>query len=179
MNNKFVKLTALLTTLALFLAGCSGSGPTAAASPFTAENDIFSYVPVDTEKRIVTIGKYDSFDEAPLEAVLEAKFPEVDVVFVETLAGPDPFAYMALQDQQGELPDIQVCKVEAEDCDFLYDLSAESSLSRYNLTSLNTIRTYEELGSNQELMTSAIQESGEIRPFTEGRLVLDWDIVGQ
>ena len=96
MNNKFVKLTALLTTLALFLAGCSGSGPTAAASPFTAENDIFSYVPVDTEKRIVTIGKYDSFDEAPLEAVLEAKFPEVDVVFVETLAGPDPFAYLSL-----------------------------------------------------------------------------------
>lgn len=137
MNNRFVKFTALFTTLALFLAGCSGSGPAAAVSPFTAENDILSYEPIDTEKRIVTIGKYDSFDEKPMEAVLEARFPEIDVVFVETLAGPDPFVYMALQDQQGELPHIQICKVEAEDYDFLYDLSAESFLSRYNLTSLN------------------------------------------
>ena len=42
-----------------------------------------------------------------------------------------------------------------------------------------TIRTCEELGGNQELMTSAIQESGEIKPSADGRLVLDWEIIGQ
>ena len=42
-----------------------------------------------------------------------------------------------------------------------------------------TMRTCEELGNNQELMTFAIQESGEIKPVTDGRLVLNWDIAGQ
>lgn len=125
----------------LLLGGCSQDAPTTTDSPWnlTAENEIISYKPVDTGKTVITIGKYQAFDEAPLEAALEEKFPDLDVVFVEALGGSDPIAYMALQNKAGALPDLMFSTRSAPDNDFLYDLSAESFISRYNLSSLNTM----------------------------------------
>lgn len=128
----------LLVTL-LYTGCCGRKGQERNVFDNIAKDDIVTYNFVDMDKRIITVGKYDSFDEAPLERALEAKFPELDIVFAEMLAGPYPFTYMALQNEQGELPDLLFCKLDAEENDFLYDLAAEGFLSRYNLSSLDSL----------------------------------------
>lgn len=138
MKRPIVKAVAVTVAVVMLLTGCSTEKGQNKDS-FTADNEIISYTPVDTAKRIVTIGKYDSFDETFLEQALESHFPELDIVFMETLAGPNPFAYMALQSQQNKLPDIMFCKLDAPENDFLYDLSGEDFLGRYNLSALNSL----------------------------------------
>ncbi|ALU16277.1 ABC transporter substrate-binding protein [Eubacterium limosum] len=131
------KIASLITALAMMVTGCVGTGQSKTDQTYTADNEIITYKMVDTDKRVVTIGKYDSFDETRLEQAIETEFPELDIVFEETLAGPDPVAYMAIQAEQGDLPDIQLCKHNAPENDFLYNLSAEDVTGRYNLSSLN------------------------------------------
>ena len=134
-----LNIAAATAVIVLQLTGCSGISNHGTVSEYTADNEIMTYSPVNMDKRIITIGKYDSFVEEPLEQALEARFPELDIVFLENLAGPDPVAYMALQSEQGDLPDLLFCKVNIPDNDFLYDLAPEGVLSRYNLSSLNSL----------------------------------------
>lgn len=125
---------------ALLLTGCkTGTAGETTTSFLMADNEIISYQPADTEKEIVTIGKYLTFDEEPIEQFLEKEFPEVDIVFVEAGTGPEQVACMALQGEAGRLPDLMFASRTAPENDFLYDLSAESFISRYNLSALNNI----------------------------------------
>ncbi|NCC55122.1 MAG: carbohydrate ABC transporter substrate-binding protein, partial [Erysipelotrichia bacterium] len=138
---KRLKTLLVLSVCSVFIvSGCTSKNNQSTNSyDYTAENEIISYQPINEDKRIITIGKYDSFDETPLEEALEEKFPDIDVVFVETLAGPNPVTYMKMQDEHNELTDISFCKVNIPDNDFLYDLAAENFLSKYNLSSLNAL----------------------------------------
>lgn len=94
-----LNIAAATAVIVLQLTGCSGISNHGTVSEYTADNEIMTYSPVNMDKRIITIGKYDSFVEEPLEQALEARFPELDIVFLENLAGPDPVAYMALQSE--------------------------------------------------------------------------------
>lgn len=140
-KKNFRRAATALTGLVL-LAGCSGPAPAATSDSIAglkAENEILTYKPVEDSKTVITFGKYQAFDEAPLEAAIEERFPELDVIFVESLAGTDPIAYMALQSRADALPDLMFTSRAAQDNDFLYDLSAEGFISRYNLSALNTM----------------------------------------
>lgn len=109
------------------------------AAAYTAANEILSYKPVAADKTIITVGKYMAFDETPLETALEQQFPELDIVWMESHVGADPIAYMSIQSQSGRLPDIMFSNRRAPENDFLYDLSAEDFVSRYNLSALNAM----------------------------------------
>lgn len=142
MKKKDLKAAAAALTGLILLSGCSQSAPVSPADSIAglkAENEILTYKPVEDGKTVITIGKYQAFDEAPLEAAIEERFPELDVIFVESLAGTDPIAYMALQSRADSLPDLMFVTRVAPDNDFLYDLSAEGVVSRYNLSALNTM----------------------------------------
>lgn len=137
---------AFILTAALLLGGCSSrpvqngkQDDKVSGSAYTAENEILSYKPVELDKTVITIGKYVAFDEAPLDEALEKKFPDLEIVWQEGHVGPDPFAYMTLQSQNGQLPDLMLASRSAPKNDFLYDLSAESFISRYNLSALNAM----------------------------------------
>ena len=122
---------AALTAVLLLLGGCSQQAPTPVSDSgsywnLTADNEIISYAPVQAGKTIITIGKYQAFDETPLENAVEAEFPDLDIIFVESLGGSDPIAYMALQSRADALPDLMLSTRSAPDNEFLYDLSAES-----------------------------------------------------
>lgn len=160
-----LRSVASLLLIALMTGGCSGTGSQSAApgvaqdsaagqeqkaasdpaqSPasvaaYTAANEILSYKPVAVDKTIVTVGKYMAFDEAPLETALEQRFPDLDIVWMESHVGADPIAYMSIQSQSGGLPDIMFANRRAPENDFLYDLSAEDFVSRYNLSALNAM----------------------------------------
>lgn len=123
------------------LSGCSNTDGADKTKPseYTPADEIVSYKPVDTDKTVIRIGKYCAFDESPLEEALEAKFPEVELLWMESLVGNDPFAYMSLQSDHGSLPDISFTQRTAPENDFLYDLSAEDFVSRYNLSALNAL----------------------------------------
>lgn len=162
--NRLTSVASLLL-IALMTGGCSGTGSQSAApgvaqdsaagqkqkaasdpaqSPasvaaYTAANEILSYKPVAADKTIVTVGKYMAFDEAPLETALEQRFPDLDIVWMESHVGADPIAYMSIQSQSGGLPDIMFANRRAPENDFLYDLSAEDFVSRYNLSALNAM----------------------------------------
>ena len=147
MQNRCLRKTrraAALTAVLFLLGGCSQQAPTPVSDSgsywnLTADNEIISYAPVQAGKTIITIGKYQAFDETPLENAIEAEFPDLDIIFVESLGGSDPIAYMALQSQADALPDLMLSTRSAPDNEFLYDLSAESFVSRYNLSSLNAM----------------------------------------
>lgn len=141
MKRIYVKWFVCIMAGILTLSGCSKAGKEekTKASEFTADNEIVSYKPIDTEKTIITVGKYSAFDESPLEEALESKFPDIELVWMETFVGPDPFAYMSLQSEHGSLPDISFTGRTAPENDFLYDLSAEDFVSRYNLSALNAM----------------------------------------
>lgn len=131
---------------ALLLVGCSQDAVTGTRSPasqesyseYQAENEILTYKPVDTQKTVITVGKYMAFDEETLEEALETKFPDIDFVWLESFVGTDPFAYMTLQSQNASVPDMIFVNRMAPENDYLYDLSAEGFVSRYNLSALNS-----------------------------------------
>lgn len=131
---------------AMLLGGCSQSAGQASpsapdrgpSSEYTAANEILTYKPVDAQKTVITVGKYMAFDEAALEEALEAKFPDIDFVWLESFVGTDPFAYMTLQSADGSVPDMLFVNRMAPENDYLYDLSAEGFVSRYNLSALNS-----------------------------------------
>ena len=60
-------------------------------------------------------------------------------MWTESFVGSDPFAYMSLQSEHESLPDISFASRTAPENDFLYDLSAEDFVSRYNLSALNAM----------------------------------------
>ncbi len=139
-------LAVVALAASMLLGGCAGPAKQSAdqksggaGSAYTAENDILSYKPVETDKPVITIGKYVAFDETPLDEALEKKFPDLEIVWMEGHIGPDPIAYMALQSRDGQLPDLMLTNRTAPDNDFLYDLSAENFVSRYNLSALNAM----------------------------------------
>ena len=139
-------LAACTLAASLLLGGCAGpaaqSGEqksSGAGSVYTAENEILSYKPVEVDKPVITIGKYVAFDETPLDKALEKKFPDLEIVWMEEHVGPDPITYMALQSRDRQLPDLMLANRTAPDNDFLYDLSAENFVSRYNLSALNAM----------------------------------------
>lgn len=130
----------LLACLGSVLTGCGKEASGGGDSGFlTKANEIVTYKPADTDKTIITIGKYLAFNEEPIETFIEKEFPEVDVVFVETGAGTEQIAYMAMEGEAGRLPDLMFASRTAPENDFLYDLSAENFISRYNLSALNNI----------------------------------------
>lgn len=139
MKKAYVKIFLCVSTGILALAGCSKAGGGGKDSEYTAANEIVSYKPIDTDKTIIRMGKYCAFDESPLEQALEAKYPDVELVWTESFVGSDPFAYMSLQSEHESLPDISFASRTAPENDFLYDLSAEDFVSRYNLSALNAM----------------------------------------
>lgn len=153
MKHNLLKSTAVLLSVALTAGGCTGTGTkpeaktsepgaaqdTASFGAYTAENEIISYKPVAKDKTVITVGKYLAFDETPLEEALEQHFPDLDLVWVESHVGPDPIAYMSIQSTNGDLPDLMFSNRTAPENDFLYDLSAEDFVSRYNLSALNSM----------------------------------------
>lgn len=141
MKSIYVKCLVSAAAALLSFSGCSGTGKAekTQSSEYLAANEIVSYQPINTEKTIITMGKYTAFDESPLEEALESKFPDIELVWKETFVGADPIAYMTLQSQHGSLPDIGFAGRTAPENDFLYDLSAEDFVSRYNLSALNAM----------------------------------------
>lgn len=130
---------------ALTLGGCSQTAASgkrlpssAETSAYTADNEILTYRPVDTQKTVVTVGKYMAFDEKPLEEALEETFPDIDFVWLESFVGTDPFAYMTLQSRDGSVPDMIFVNRMAPENSYLYDLAAEGLVSRYSLSALNS-----------------------------------------
>jgi len=123
----------------LGLTACSGPVENKQDSAFCAENEILTYEPVDLDKTVITLGKYVPVNFEPIEAAIEARFPEVDIVPLD-MAGVNNFqAYMELMGEQDALADIIFGQFSVEECDYLYDLSAEAFTSRYNLSSLNAL----------------------------------------
>lgn len=143
MKRKACKWGSLVLAGVLILSGCGGPSSTTAGeeqlSDITGPYEIVSYREVDTAKTVVKVGKYLAFDEGPIEEFLEKEFPEVDVVFVESNAGPEPIAYMSLEGAAGRLPDLMFTNRTAAENEFLYDLSAEEFCDRYNLSALTNI----------------------------------------
>ena len=88
-----MKKTGIIAALLAALLTLSACG---AVNPYTPSDDIISYKPVDPSKTVITIGKYAVANTDELEAVLEAKFPQVDFVFTEPDAGDNDIAYMFL-----------------------------------------------------------------------------------
>lgn len=151
MNRNGFKLAAALLLIAFAAGGCSETEKRPEIMEFgavqdlktgadcMAANEILSYKPVAADKTVITVGKYMAFDETPLEEVLEQQFPGLDLVWMESQAGSDPIAYMSIQNQNGGLPDLMFTNRKAPENDFLYDLSAEDFMSRYNLSALNAM----------------------------------------
>lgn len=135
--------TAALLLAAAVLSGCSAAPAAARAAgddSYTPANEIISYKPIDTDKTVITVGKYLAVNTDPLEEALEARFPGVDFVFTEPDAGSNDVAYMQLKADGGKLEDIQLTThVVNEENSFLYDLSGESFTSRYNLSALDSM----------------------------------------
>lgn len=141
MKKNTYKLLAVALAGIWIFSGCSGQTPGGEkqTSSFTGPNEIVTYKEVDTFKTVVTIGKYLSFDEEPIEKFLEREFPELDVVFVEANVGTEQVAYMSLEGKADRLSDLMFSSRIAPENDFLYDLSAEEFCDRYNLSALTNI----------------------------------------
>ncbi len=136
------KVIAILCMASVLLSGCSS---TKTGSAYTPENDIPSYKAIATDKKVITFGKFYTFDHTELESSLEEKFPEVDFVFEECSAGDKQLAYIKVLADNGALPDMFLTSQTIPDNDFLYDLGGESYAGRYNLSSLQAITVEDHL----------------------------------
>lgn len=138
--NKGIRVFVLLTLSCVILAGC-GNASTAgqAKSPWIPENDIISYERIDFEKTVLTMGEYAGIETNQIAKAIETKFPAVDIVILKNSAGIEPDAYLALQKDQNDFPDIIFSNAKIKAPGFLYDLSGEAFVNRYNLTMLNSM----------------------------------------
>lgn len=133
-------LASAVIVLMVALGGCSlSSGQNKLDANLKASNEIVSYKSVDTSKTVITFGKIMALDAAPLEKAIEAKFPDVDIVPTDDAAGTEQGAYLKVLGDNDALPDITFATVTLPANDFMYDQSAESYISRYNLSALNAV----------------------------------------
>lgn len=109
---------------------------------FCADNEILTYNPIDFEKTVITIGVYAPCNSEPVERVIEAQFPNVDVVVMDQSSISDIQTYVSDYRVQEDLEDIILTGYVhdmAVSNDVFYDLSAEDFTSLYNQSMLNSL----------------------------------------
>lgn len=136
-------LAALLAvTMTLGLAACGGEKKGQAEEQFCADNEILTYQPVDFTKTVITVGQSVAADTEAVEAAIEEKFPDVDVVVLDQ---PSVSKFTLSAEKRvaaADLPDIMFFSPgENRVGDYFYDLSAEDFVNRYNLSALNDLST--------------------------------------
>lgn len=72
MNVRKIISSLMAGALLLGLTACS---PSAAEQETRPDNEIVTYEPLDPNKTLITLGRYTVFNDAPLKAALEEKFP--------------------------------------------------------------------------------------------------------
>ena len=128
---------ALVCIPALILLSCCGNDSSAAKLC----DEIISYSPVDLKKTLIRIGFCSSFDYERIEQGIEARFPDVDVVFEDYSVGYDSRIYCKIMGEHGCLPDILMGARGNLFDEYLYDLSGEAFIGNYNLSALMSVMT--------------------------------------
>lgn len=132
------KIVGSLTAGALLL-GLVACAPGTAEHETRPDDEIVSYEPLDPDKTLITVGRYTVFNDAPLKAALEEKFPDIQVASVNAAGTNTVRAYVEQQGEHGDLPDLIFSGMRVGDSKYAYDFSAESFTSRYNLSSLEAL----------------------------------------
>lgn len=153
-NHRIVRMAVTIAILLGVTACMHVPANTNTASYLCAENEILTYKPVDLDKTVITVGKYTFFNSDPLEAAIESKFPEVDVVTWEEAGATNLRAWAEIRGEHDELADILFSAFTIGDSEYFYDLSGESFTIRYNLHSLNDLSSEGKL--NQLPVSSSV-----------------------
>lgn len=133
-KKRLITMTAALLCFSMAASGCGDKLSQQNMRVGTAPNEIISMTPVPEDKIVFTMRTGDNMDDQRIEAAIEAKFPEVELVLVRNTA-------MRLDSAGGGLQDILLTAEPNEFRDApsgsFVDLSAEDFLSNYNLSALN------------------------------------------
>lgn len=140
-----IKWLAIGVLLILALVGCESSTVEDKKEEtligIMAENEILSYEPIDLEKKIITFGKSSAFDEKTLIAVIEKRFPDIELVPLDVGAVHSSSAYIDLLGAHNDLPDIVISSDPILNTgNSVYDLSGEDFLGRYTLDALESMK---------------------------------------
>ena len=136
MNVRKIISSLMAGALLLGLTACS---PSAAEQETRPDNEIVTYEPLDPNKTLITLGRYTVFNDAPLKAALEEKFPHIQIASVNAAGTNTVRAYVEKQGEHEDLPDLIFSGMRMGDSKYAYDFSAESFTSRYNLSSLEAL----------------------------------------
>ena len=136
MNLRKIACSLMAGALLLGLAACAPSATEQETSP---SNEISSYEPLESDKILITIGRYTIFNDTPLKTALEEKFPDIQIVSVNAAGTNAVRAYVEQQGEHEDLPDLIFSGMRIGDSEYAYDFSAESFTSRYNLSSLEAL----------------------------------------
>lgn len=136
MNVRKIISSLMAGALLLGLTACS---PSAAEQETRPDNEIVTYEPLDPNKTLITLGRYTVFNDAPLKAALEEKFPHIQIASVNAAGTNTVRAYVEKQGEHEDLPDLIFSAMRMGDSKYAYDFSAESFTSRYNLSSLEAL----------------------------------------
>ena len=136
MNVRKIISSLMAGALLLGLTACS---PSAAEQETRPDNEIVTYEPLDPNKTLITLGRYTVFNDAPLKAALEEKFPHIQIASVNAAGTNTVRAYVEKQGEHEDLPDLIFSGMRMGDSKYAYDFSAESFTSRYNLSSLKAL----------------------------------------
>ena len=103
MNVRKIISSLMAGALLLGLTACS---PSAAEQETRPDNEIVTYEPLDPNKTLITLGRYTVFNDAPLKAALEEKFPHIQIASVNAAGTNTVRAYVEKQGEHEDLPDL-------------------------------------------------------------------------
>lgn len=144
---KLRTVTLALLTATVLLTSCSPAAKLKKSNTklYNPSNEIISNSPIDLEKTVIIAEQYGKYDLSYLEAAIEEKFPDIDIVFVQVSAGTQQAANMRQRLMNGATGDMVISSTtlgvdigEVFSGEYFYDLSGCEFINNYSLASLRS-----------------------------------------